>query len=246
VPRGALAAPAGGADNRLVDEPACSPQPEAAMSRTPLALLLCLALPLCARPAEAEPEAPEGFTALFNGKDLTGWKVHGGKKESWAAEKGVLFVKGGRGGWLMTEKEYGDFELRLEFKVPKGGNSGVALRSPLKGDPAYSGMEVQILDDPAYKGLQKWQATGSIYGVVPASKVTTKKVGEWNSYKITCKGRKVTVELNGTKVVDTDLDDHKEKHGKTHPGILRDKGHIGLQEHGGRVEFRRISIKELK
>jgi hypothetical protein len=231
----------------LLTIPPVLSNPRPAMSRTLPALLLSLALPLACRSDEVtEPEAPEGFTALFNGKDLTGWKVHKGKLASWSAEKGVLFVKGGGGGWLMTEKEYGDFELRLEFKVPKGGNSGVALRSPMKGDPAYSGMEIQILDDPAYKNLQKWQATGSIYGVVPASKVTTKKVGEWNSYKITCKGRKVTIELNGTKVVDADLDDYKEKHGKTHPGILRAKGHVGLQEHGGRVEFRKIYIKELK
>jgi hypothetical protein len=193
-------------------------------------------------------EAPKGFTELFNGKDLKGWKVLGGKLESWSADpkEKILFVKGGGGGWLMTEKEYGDFELRLEFKVPKGGNSGVALRSPMKGDPAYTGMEIQILDDPAYKGLQKWQATGSIYGVVAASKVPTKPVGQWNKYRIVCKGRKVTVELNGEKVVDANLDDHKEKHGKAHPGILRAKGHVGLQEHGGKVEFRNLYIKELK
>src|SRR5262249_26030526 len=147
-PAGALPPPRAGADNPLVDDPACSLQPEAAMSRTLLALLLCLATPLTARPADPEPEVPEGFKALFNGKDLTGWKIHGGKLASWGADKGVLFVKGGGGGWLMTDKEYGDFELRLEFKVPKGGNSGVALRSPLKGDPAYTGMEIQILDDP--------------------------------------------------------------------------------------------------
>lgn len=189
---------------------------------------------------------PEGYVSLFNGKDLTGWKIHNGKLASWGADKGLLVVKGGGGGWLMTDKEYGNFELRLEFKVPKGGNSGVALRSPMKGDPAYTGMEIQILDDPNYKGLQKWQHTGSIYGVVPASKVPTKPVGEWNSYKITCKDRKVTIELNGEKVVDADLDEHVKKHAASHPGILRKTGHIGLQEHGGRVEFRNIYIKELR
>ena len=162
------------------------------------------------------------------------------------ADKGVLVVKGGGGGWLMTEKQYGDFELRLEFKVPKGGNSGVALRSPLKGDPAYVGMEIQILDDPSYKGLQKWQATGSIYGVVPSSKVATKRVGEWNAYRIVCKGRKVTIELNGEQIVDADLDEHVKKHAKAHPGILRKEGHLGLQEHGGRVEFRNLYVKELR
>jgi hypothetical protein len=190
---------------------------------------------------------PEGFKTLFDGKTLTGWKVLHGKMESWSVDKdhGVMFVKGGGGGWLMTEKEYGDFELRLEFKVPKGGNSGVALRSPMEGDPAYTGMEIQILDDPSYKDLKVWQHTGSIYNVVPSSKLATKPVGEWNKYRITCKGRQVTVELNGEKVVDANLDDYKEKHAKAHPGILREKGHVGLQEHGGKVEFRNLFIKEL-
>jgi hypothetical protein len=215
------------------------------LSIIPFAVLL-LAVAFV-RGDETEPanKPPEGFKSLFDGKSLEGWKIHDGKLASWGVEKGLLFVKGGGGGWLMTEKEYGDFELRLEFKVPKGGNSGVALRAPLKGNPAYQGMEIQILDDPSYKGLQKWQQTGSIYGVVPPAKLATKKVGEWNAYRITCKGRKVTVELNGEKVVDANLDDYKEKHAKEHPGILRDKGHIGLQEHGGRVEFRNLFIKEL-
>src|SRR4051794_955346 len=110
--------------------------------------LLCLAGLACclvaARADQPEPvvKAPKGFTALFNGKDMTGWKRHGGKKDTWGVEKGILFVNKGGGGWLMTEKQYSDFELRLEFKVPKGGNSGVALRSPMKGDPAYTGMEI--------------------------------------------------------------------------------------------------------
>jgi hypothetical protein len=217
------------------------------MRRT-LPLLAALLLLGLTRPAGSAPAAsekpPEGFTSLFDGKTLDGWQVLGGKLSSWGAEDGVLFVKGG-GGWLMTKKEYGDFELRLEFKVPKGGNSGVALRSPMKGDPAYTGMEIQILDDPSYKGLQVWQHTGSIYGVVPSSKLATKPVGEWNKYRIVCKGRQVTVVLNGEKVVDANLDDYKEKHAKAHPGILRAKGYIGLQEHGGRVEFRNLFVKEL-
>ena len=103
--------------------------------------LLPLAAILVAVPAGRtdDTKAPEGFTPLFNGKDLTGWKVNkGGKMEAWGADNGILFVQGGGGGWLMTEKEYGDFELRLEFKIPEKGNSGVALRSPMEGDPAYS------------------------------------------------------------------------------------------------------------
>src|SRR5438874_594750 len=91
----------------------------------------------------------EGFAPIFNGKDLTGWTVNeGGQMKYWGAENGILFVTGGGGGWLMTEKEYGDFVISLEYKMPKHGNSGVALRSPMKGDPAYVGMEIQLLDDP--------------------------------------------------------------------------------------------------
>jgi len=81
--------------------------------------------------------------------------------------------------------------------------------------------------------------------VVAASKVPTKKVGEWNAYRIVCKGRKVTIVLNGETVVDADLDDHVKEKAKTHPGLLREKGHVGLQEHGGRVEFRNLFLKEL-
>ena len=190
-------------------------------------------------------DAPEGFDALFNGKDLTGWKVNeGGNIKVWGADKGVLFVQGGGGGWLMTEHEYADFELRLEYKMPKHGNSGVALRSPLKGDPAYAGMEIQLLDDANWKGLRPAQYTGSIYDVVPPSKHVSKPFGEWNHMRIVAKGRKITIELNGTKIVNANLDDHKE-HSKRHPGLLRDKGHLGLQSHDGRVEFRKLYVKPL-
>ena len=192
-------------------------------------------------------DIPEGFEPLFNGKDLTGWKVHGGKTEAWGAENGIMFTTGVGGGWLLTEKEYGDFELRLEYKVPKAGNSGVGLRAPRQGDVAYSGMEIQILDDPApeYKNIRPGQHTGSIYDVVPSSKQPSKPVGEWNQYHITAKGRQITVELNGTQIVDANLDDYKD-HAKKHPGILRTTGSIGLQSHTDRVEFRNIYVKVLK
>lgn len=211
----------------------------------PLALVLACA----ARGADESPVnvAPKGFTSLYDGKSLTGWQVLNGKKEVWIADEkaGTFHTTKGGGGWLMSEKEYGNFELRLQFKVPKGANSGVALRAPLKGDPAYQGMEIQILDDPNYKGLKEWQHTGSIYGVVPSSSQPNKPLGEWNDYRIVCKGPKVMVELNGKVIVDADLNEHKEKHGKSHPGILRDKGFIGVQDHGGKIEFRNVFIKEL-
>jgi hypothetical protein len=212
----------------------------------PLVALL-LVLPAARSDDKGKGEVPEGFTPLFNGKDLEGWVVNkGGNMDRWGAEDGVIFTKGGGGGWLMTEKEYGDFELRLEYRVPKMGNSGVGLRSPLEGDPAYVGMEIQILDDPNYKGLRPAQHTGSIYDVVAAEgwDKAQKPQGEWNQYRIVAKGRKVTVELNGTKLVDADLDEHKDRADK-HPGLLREKGHLGLQSHDGRVEFRNLFVKPL-
>lgn len=208
--------------------------------------LLALAAVLLATAAFADDSTapPKGFTALFNGKDLTGWQVYNGKLGSWGVDNGLLVVNGGGGGWLMTKQQYANFELRLEFRLPKGANSGVALRAPLSGNPAFAGMEIQILDDPSYKDLKEWQHTGSVYAVVPASKVATRPLGQWNQYHITCNGRRVRIVLNGATVVDADLDDHKAK-AKSNPGILRAKGHLGLQEHGGRVEFRNLYVKEL-
>jgi hypothetical protein len=204
-----------------------------------LITVLIASLSVVASSTKADP--PKGFTALFNGKDLSGWKSTGDMKV-WGAEDGVLFVNGGGGGWLMTEQEYGDFELRLEFKMPKKGNSGIGLRAPLKGDPAYQGMEIQLLDDENWTGLRPSQHTGSIYDVVPAAKVVTRPHGQWNQMRIVANGRHVLIELNGVKLVDANLDDYK-KHTERHPGLLRKAGHIGLQSYNFRVEFRNIFIK---
>lgn len=191
-------------------------------------------------------DPPRGFESLFNGKDLTGWKSTANMKV-WGVEKGVIYCEKGGGGWLMTEKEYGDYELRLEYKMPLKGNSGVALRSPLKGDPAYVGMELQLIDDVNWGKLEKWQHTGSIYNVVPAKTIKNKEIGEWNEFKVIAKGRQITVIQNGETLVDANLDDYVKEHGKKHPGILETnkKGHIGFQSYNLRVEFRNIFLKAL-
>ena len=221
----------------------------------PLALAAALLALSPARPADDSDKGAglyEGFTRLFNGADLTGWKATG-KAEDWGVADGTLFTQGGGGGWLMTDKEYADFEIYVDFKMPLagGGNSGVALRAPLTGDPAYQGMEIQLLDDvwhldPAhFKGLKPVQLTGSIYGVVPPAREALKPVGEWNMIHITAKGRQITVELNGVKTVDANLDDYKKEADANHPGLKREKGHLGLQSHSNRVEFRNVYVKEL-
>jgi hypothetical protein len=218
------------------------------MTRLP-ALVVLLALPLLA-PADDKPAVPEGFTPLFDGKSLDGWKATG-KADAWAAENGAIVCKGGGGGWLLTEKEFGDFELRLEYRWAKpGGNSGIALRTPPKGDPAYVGLEIQLIDDEGWETVHKskladYQHTGSIYDVQPAKGRANKPIGEWNAVRIVCQGRKVRVEQNGEVLVDANLDDYERKFAR-HPGLKRDRGHVGFQSYNIRVEFRNVAVKELK
>jgi hypothetical protein len=208
-----------------------------------------LAMAVCVAGAKADDKPakpPEGFTSIFDGKSLGGWKPTG-KKDVWAVENGLIVCKGGGGGWLLTEKEYGDFEFRAEYRwEKKGGNSGVALRAPFEGDPAYQGMEIQLIDDEGWPGkLADYQHTGSIYDVQPAKAAKNKPIGEWNTIKIVCKGRKVTIVQNDVELVNANLDDYKAKYEK-HPGLKRDKGHVGFQSYNVRVEFRNVWIKELK
>lgn len=189
----------------------------------------------------------DGWKKLFNGKDLTGWQAFGGNMDCWKAENGMLVTEGGEGcGWLATTEEYSDFELELEFRVPPGGNSGVFIRAPKEGNPAFEGSEIQILDDYAdqYKDLKPWQFCGSIYATVAPSRRVTRPAGEWQKYHITCIGSKVQVWLNGVKIIDADLNDHLDKL-KDHPGLTRTKGYIGLQNHGTRLEFRNLRIRPL-
>jgi hypothetical protein len=214
------------------------------------AWISAVVLVVAATAATAQP--PSGFTALFNGKDLTGWKATGNPKV-WGAEDGVLFVAGGGGGWLLTEKDYADFELRLEYKMPKMGNSGVGLRTPLPGgerkgkgwDPAYDGMEIQLIDDANWKNIQVWQHTGSIYHVAAAKKVNSKAFGEWNAMRIVAKGKQIVIEHNGEELVNANLANYEKEHAENHPGILRATGKIGLQSYNFRVEFKSIYVKTL-
>ena len=187
-----------------------------------------------------EPPQP---VALFNGRDLGGWQIVDGQPGSWGVADGVLFTTGHGGGWLATEQEFGNFKLELDFRVSPGGNSGVFLRAPLYGDPAYTGMEIQVLDDYAekYAKLRPWQYCGSLYALQAPAQRVSKPAGEWQHYEITCTGPRVQVQLNGVPIVDANLIYFMHKEAK-HPGIKRRKGHIGLQSHTFRVEYRNIFI----
>jgi hypothetical protein len=196
----------------------------------------------------------EGFTPIFNGKDLTGWvygkRANGENKSGagYAVENGVLFCTVKDGGNLYTEKEYSDFILRFEFKLTENAINGIGIRAPLEGDSAYVGIEIQILDDSGsqYKNLRPEQYHGSIYDCFACKRGFQKPVGEWNVEEITAKGRQVRVLLNGTVIVDANLDDLSNPDKlKKHPGLQNKKGHLGFLGHGARVEFRNLRVKEL-
>lgn len=188
--------------------------------------------------------AEEGFTSLFNGKDLSGWHVMGNAAD-WEAKDGILIAKGGHGFWLRSEKEYEDFVWRLEFRVFKeGDNSGMFIRATERGNPAFTGMELQILGDV---GKQPTVHTCcALYASVAPSKNMSKPYGEWNEVEITCKGRQLTEVWNGEKVLDVNLDDDSVPFQEKKLSERARKGYIGLQDHGSRVEFRNLRIKELK
>ena len=186
-----------------------------------------------------------GFSSIFNGHDLAGWR---GSTDGYVVKDGVLVCDPERGGYLFTDGTWSDFVLRFEFRLPPGGNNGVAVRAPLEGNPAYEGMEFQVLDNdsPMYASLQPWQYHGSIYGVYAAARGYLRPTGAWNHQEITCDGTKVRVALNGTTILEADLDALEPQDGQAHPGLRRRDGHVCLMGHGDPVAFRNLRIRSLR
>ncbi len=203
--------------------------------------------------AFAQQQAEPGFKPLFDGKTLDGWTLVKGRGPGYVVKDGTIVCPVEGGGNLFTEAEYANFVVRFEFKLSAGGNNGLGIRAPLTGDAAYAGMELQILDhdnDLYKKDGKSWlkpaQYHGSVYGIVAAKTGFLKPVGEWNYEEVTANGRKITIKLNGTTIVDANLDDVKDPAViKEHPGMLRNTGHLGFLGHGSHVEFRNIRLKPL-
>lgn len=199
----------------------------------------------------ATSRSDSGFTSLFDGRTLNGWKLVDAKGGGYGVTNGVIYCARGGGGNLLTEKEYADFVLRFEFKLEDGSNNGVGIRAPLDGDAAYAGMEIQILEEGAalrgkWGKLREEQYHGSVYDLIAAKRGALKPPGEWNTEEITARGRHIKVVVNGQTILDADLNSvtDPEKLMK-HPGLLRERGHIGFLGHNDYLEFRNIRIKEL-
>jgi len=188
------------------------------------------------------------FKSAFNGKNFEGWA---GPTNNYSVDHGSIQCMKGKGGTIYVNDELGDFSARMEFKLPPGGNNGLAIRYPGSGDTAYVGMcELQVLDDSAkkYAKLHPAQYHGSAYGMVPAARGYQRPVGEWNFQEVTVDGSRIKVELNGTLILNADLANVEKPMydlGKF-KGRLRKSGYFGLAGHGDAVSFRNISIRNIK
>ena len=198
-------------------------------------------------------EVKEGFKILFDGTNMHEWT---GNTVDYTLEDNCISLNPSKsfGGNLYTKDEYDNFVFRFEFQLTPGANNGVGIRTPMKGDAAYVGMEIQILDceHPIYKDITPLQHHGSVYGIIPAKPDhhgIFKPVGEWNVEEIVANGDNIRVTVNGVVITEGNIREAT-KNGtadhKNHPGLFNKKGHISFLGHGSPVKFRNIRIKELK
>jgi len=187
-----------------------------------------------------------GFQPVFNGRDFAGWD---GPVENYEVKEGAIVCLPHKGGTIFTKEEYGNFVARLEFRLPPGGNNGLAIRYPGKGDTAYVGMcELQVLDDTAaqYAKLDPRQYCGSAYGMIPSNRGYVRPPGEWNYEEVTVQGSTIRVELNGNVILNGDLSKVSEYMANSaHPGKERTSGHFGFAGHNDPVAFRNIRLKKI-
>jgi len=205
-------------------------------------------------PEEADRELAardaDGFVELVNGRDLSNWQ---GAVDSYEIRDGAIVCREGKGGDLLSAEEYGDCTIRLEFRLPPGGNNGVALRVPPGGSSSTDGLEIQIIDDDGYNAraaeegrppLEPWQHHGSLYGCVGAAPGSLRPAGTWNFQEIDIEGQRIRVTLNGTRILDVDID-ALDRAGlpKPTPGLDLRQGRIGLAGHHDPVEVRSFRVR---
>jgi hypothetical protein len=188
---------------------------------------------------------------MFDNSTLNGWEIvrpADPDDPGWVNDNGVVRCRSRRSSWLRTLRTYDDFILRLEYEMPPAGNSGIFLRAPIEGRVSRIGMEVQLLDDAAFRGrVGPASHTGAVYdGIAPEVRVPA-PARQWNAIEILCDGKRIRTTLNGIGLYDAQLDD-AEKDTNSHKRPLatrRTVGFIGLQDHSHPVKFRRVRIQEL-
>jgi hypothetical protein len=191
----------------------------------------------------------DGFVELINGQDLSGWQ---GAVDNYEVVDGAVVCKKGKGGDLLTTDEYENFVIRCEFKLPEAGNNGIAIRTPLNGHSANDGLELQVIDSDGYNAkhpkssLKSYQYHGSLYHCVGAKHGYLRPVGEWNYQEIEVNGQTIKVTLNGTKILDVDIDKLDRSQIERVPkGLDNRKGHIGFAGHNDPVAYRSFKVKRL-
>jgi hypothetical protein len=218
--------------------------------------LLCVVLPLRADDAPntlTDQEKADGFKLLFDGKSTDGWR--GYKKQNvpggWKVVDGSLTRVGG-GGDIVSKDEFGSFDLRLDWRVAPGGNSGIMYHVQESQPSSYmTGPEYQVLDNERHAdGKNKLTSAGSCYALYPPKEDVCKPAGEWNQTRIVIKGNKVEHWLNGSKIVEYEKGG-EEWNQKIASSKFKQwsefgkpmKGHLCLQDHGDKVEYRNIRVK---
>lgn len=204
-------------------------------------------------------EQQEGFRLLFDGESLSGWRAFKAEQPptAWKVENGAIMLQpnGGTRGDIMTAEQFADFELRLQWKVSPGGNSGIFFRvDASQAVPWNSAPEMQVLDDDRHlDGQNPNTSAGANYALHPRSRDTLRPVGSWNDVRIIAKGNHVEYWLNGFKVVEYEIGS-EDWNRRVAASKFRDmplfgkvaRGHIVLQDHGDVVWFRNIRIRELR
>ena len=220
-------------------------------------VLVLLATPLSAQEHNRlnATERAAGWQLLFDGNSLTGWRGYNSESmpTGWSAENGML-IRTGPGGDIITEQQFADFELSLEWLVGPSGNSGVLFRAVEGQEEGYHGApEMQILDDAGHPdGRSPLTSAGSNYGLHGVPRGIVKSAGEWNTSRIVVVNNQVEHWLNGDKVVEYELGsaDWAQRVANSKfaqwPAYGRaSRGHIGIQDHGDRVSFRNLKIREI-